>query len=368
MRENAKMPPRPRWWHQLQSSKHEALLAIDLYNRSGESRQLEAFIVHMSMAWLRLLQAHVAKDGGDVFVRDRRGHRIRHQDGDWKMKPLSELVESEFDLNDPMRANLEFFTKLRNIIEHRYERDTANLVAGRTQAYVLNYERKLVDWFGTEEGMANQLRFPMFVSSITDDAVAALKEVRKRVPSRVLEWLEDYDATLDAAVTSDQTFNFQVYLVPDKGPKTQADAAMTFVKMDELTDEQRKVMDQAMTIIREKKVPVVNLENLRPKDVVGKVSDGLGKPFSINDHTNAWKHYKVRPATRSSKPEDTKQDFCLYDRTWQAYVYTTAWVEYLIRKLSDEREYEAVCGRKSPHSSHAQQEDEAADEASSTAA
>lgn len=51
------MAPRPRWWHQLQSSKNEARLAIDLYNRSGSERQLEAFIVHMSMAWLRLMQA-----------------------------------------------------------------------------------------------------------------------------------------------------------------------------------------------------------------------------------------------------------------------------------------------------------------------
>jgi hypothetical protein len=49
------MAPRPKWWHKLQASKQEALLAVDLYNRSGESRRLEAFVVHMQIAWLYLL-------------------------------------------------------------------------------------------------------------------------------------------------------------------------------------------------------------------------------------------------------------------------------------------------------------------------
>ncbi len=119
------MAPRPRWWHQLQASKNEALLAVDLYNRSGNERQLEAFIVHMSLAWLRLMQAKVEKDGGNLFIRDRRGRRVRHEDGGWKYKPLNSLTDEQFAENDPRRVNLTFFTGLRNIIEHRYERDIA---------------------------------------------------------------------------------------------------------------------------------------------------------------------------------------------------------------------------------------------------
>ncbi|MEV7136567.1 DUF3644 domain-containing protein [Arthrobacter sp. NPDC093128] len=281
MPQNSVMAPRPRWWHQLQASKNEALLAVDLYNRSGETRQLEAFIVHMSMAWLRLLQAFVEKSRGDLYVRAKNGHRIRHQDGGWKTKPLSELVDAHFPENDPCRVNLEFFTGLRNIIEHRYERDVASLVAGRTQAYVLNYERMLVQWFGPDEGMARQLRFPMFVSSITDDAVAAVKEVRNRVPGAVSEWVQDFDAAVDADVASDQAFDFRVYLVPYTGPKTEADAAMTFVKMEDLNDEQRAAMRQVQTIIRDKQVPVANLNLHKPSAVIGQVAAKLGKAFSI---------------------------------------------------------------------------------------
>lgn len=48
------MAPRAHWEHVLQPSKNEVRLAVDLYNRSGDARQLEAFIVHMSLGWLKL--------------------------------------------------------------------------------------------------------------------------------------------------------------------------------------------------------------------------------------------------------------------------------------------------------------------------
>lgn len=83
------MAPSPLWWHQLQASKNEALLAVDVYNRSGNERQLEAFIVHMTLALLRLMQAKVQHDNGDLYIRDRTGRRVRHEDGSLEAKGRS---------------------------------------------------------------------------------------------------------------------------------------------------------------------------------------------------------------------------------------------------------------------------------------
>lgn len=338
------MAPRPRWWHQLQASKKEALLAIDLYNRSGHERQLEAFIVHMSMAWLRLMQAKTEKAGSDrdLCILDDRGRRRRHPDGGWWMKGLHELTTELMPEQDPRRVNLEFFTGLRNVVEHRYERDVASLVAGRTQAYVLNYESTLVDWFGEDEGLGDELRFPIFISTISGDAVKAVKEVRNRVPKGVLDWLQDFDAGLDPSTQAAPQFDFRLYLIPHTGPKTQADASMTFVKLDDLTLEQRAAMDQVQTIIRDKQVPVANLGHLKPGEVAAKVSAGLNRPFSINDHTKAWRRYDVRPAMNDPKPEATKAQFCVWDAAFQQYVYTEAWVAYLIRHLGNQATYDNV--------------------------
>lgn len=344
------MPPRPRWWHQLQASKKEALLAIDLYNRSGHERQLEAFIIHMSLGWLRLMQAKVELDGGDLYQRDKRGHRVRHKDGGWTMKALHELTHELLTDADARRTSLEFFTGLRNVIEHRYEQHIVNLVAGRTQAYVLNYESTLVEWFGSQESLGDELRFPIFISTFAEDAIASVKEVRKRVPRGVLDWLQDFDARLDPVVAAAPQFDFRIYLIPHTGPKTQADAAMTFVKLDDLDPDQLAAMEQVQTIIRDKQVPVANLGHLKPAEVAARVAAALGRRFSVSDHTSAWRHFGVRPAQNAANPETTKSQFCVWDTAFKQYVYTEAWVTYLTRHLADPETYAAVCGRRQERS------------------
>lgn len=336
------MAPRPRWWHHLQSSKEEVRLAVDLYNRSGNQRQLEAFIIHMSLGWLKLLQAHIDQAGGDLYERDKRGWRKRHPEGGYAYKPLRTLLDDLLAPNDSRAANIIFFQGLRNQIEHRHEAKIAELVAGRTQALVINYETTLVEYFGQDEALGTELRFPLFVSSITTDAVQALKRARAQIPRGVLDWVQDFDLSLEAGITADQRFDFRIYLIPHTGPKTAADAAMTFVPADQFSPEQNAVISQAQTIIREKKVPVEDLTGLRPAEVVEQVAAQLELPFTMHTHTQAWHYYGVRPGKDAADPAATKSDFCRYNQTFGQYVYTPAWVTYLVRHLADEGTHRAV--------------------------
>jgi hypothetical protein len=320
----------------LQASKNEARLAVDLYNRSGNERQLEAFVVHMNLAWLKLLQAATVKDKGDLYVRNARGHRVRHsEDGGWTHRGLASLLNDYFDAQDAARRNVEFFLSIRNRIEHRHEKDIAALVSGKTQALLLNYEKTLVRHFGSSEGLAQELRFPLFMSVLTDSAVDAAKRVRAQVPKGVLEWIEDFETGMPADVLSDQAYEFRVHLVPKTGPKSTADASMTFIRADELTDEQTDALEKFQTIIRDKFVPVEDLGNLRPNDVVRQVNKRVPTEFTMHAHTQAWHFYQVRPASKSSDPARTKSDFCRYNEVFQQYTYTPAWVDYLVRKFSD---------------------------------
>lgn len=335
--------PRPRWWHLLQASKNEATLAVDLYNRSGKERQLQAFIVHMALAWLKLLQARAQRDGDDLYIRNARGQRIRAKDGEWLHKPLSTLAEEFFKSPDARHVNLTFFIGLRNQIEHRHEGDIAALVAGRTQALLLNYETTLVELFGSGESLSNQLRFPLFLSSITDSAVLALKKVRERVPKGIVEWVQDFDSTLNPDLVADQKFDFRIYIMPYTGPKTDADAAMSFVRPEDLTDDQREMMNQVLTIIRDRQVPVSDLGGLLPNQVAKRVAAAIGRPFAPSTHhVRAWRYYGARPESAAADPTRTKQDFCHWNPAFRQYVYTESWVNFLIRKLSDEETYQQV--------------------------
>lgn len=328
------MARRPRWWHVLQASKNEAVLAVDLYNRSGELRQLEAYIVHMSLAWLRLFQAKVEKDSGDLYIRDQGGRRIRSKDGDWLTKPLDTLMSELFTDKDPRKASLRFFTGLRNRIEHRYERDMAALVAGKTQAHTLNYERTLVEWFGNAESVAQELRFPIFLSSITDDAVKAVKGVAARIPRAAKQWVYDFDASLDPTIASDQHFDFRIFLIPQTGSKSKADMAITFVKLDTLSAEQRAVIDQTQAIIRNRQVPVANLDKFTATEVSDEVARRTGRLFTVTNHTAAWRRHGIRPSQNDPNPEETIAQYCVLDRIAKRYIYTQAWIDKLCQERS----------------------------------
>jgi hypothetical protein len=249
------------------------------------------------------------------------------------------------NLNHPLRRNIEFFIGFRNKIEHRYEPLLESVIAGKAQSLIMNYEQMLVDTFGEKESLADRLRFPVFLTSLTDGAVSALKEVHKRLPKRLTKYVSDYDAALTDEVRDDHRYEFRVYLVQQTGPKTEADASMRFVRFDDLTEEERAKLDQVQTIVREKQVPVSNAGNHKPSDVCRAVSEVLGVRFTpSSDHVRAWKHYGVRPETGDAHPERTDARYCVYDEPHRDYVYTDAWITKLTTELSDPERFAKVIG------------------------
>ncbi len=178
----------------------EALLAVDLYNRAASERSLEGFVMHMHVAWLYMLHARFTRDAVDYAYRQPNGRFVR-VDGEVKTWELARCLREAFaDESNSVRCNVEFFIKVRNKIEHRYEQLLAVALAGKTQAHVLNYEETLTGWFGPEESLGDSLRFPVFMSSLTPDAVKALKQVHRKLPKRITAFIREHDAALPSRV------------------------------------------------------------------------------------------------------------------------------------------------------------------------
>jgi hypothetical protein len=85
------MARRAKWWHVLQASRKEALLAVDLYNRAASERSLEGFVMHIHVAWLYLLHAKFERDGVDCRYKGPNGRFVR-VDGEIKTWELSRCV------------------------------------------------------------------------------------------------------------------------------------------------------------------------------------------------------------------------------------------------------------------------------------
>ena len=325
--------------HYVRIAREEALLACDLYNQRRHARNLEACIVHMSIAWLNLFHAVCIRDGIDYYYR--KGRRIERIDGEPRTWDLAKCLRYFIsDPQSPVRANTEFFIKFRNRIEHRFtQRQLASLealVAGKVQALFLNFERMLVDEFGKAESLREALRFPIFLTSLTDDAVDAVKRVYSQVPKSAKTFIEQFEATLNDAMLSNAAYDFRILLVPKASSKARADLAVEFIDKSKLTIEELKAVESATVIIRDRHVEAANLDRMKAGEVVQKVR-GVYQAFSIQrDHVIAWKHFRIRPATKSADPMKTDARYCVYDRAHKDYLYSEAWVEKLKAELASD--------------------------------
>jgi hypothetical protein len=329
---------RTRRRHFLARAKDEALFACDLYNERRREPNLEAFVVHMQIAWLNLLTAIFERDGVDYYYR--KGRRFVLVDGERKCWDVTKCIKTYIAAEgDPVRTNLLFFIGLRNKIEHRFNakqrRALGLAVAGRAQSLIANFESALVTEFGQDESLADELRFPIFLSSLTSEALDAVKALRSALPRAVTQYITDYDRGLSAATLEDQAYEFRVLLIPMKAPKSKADASITFVDERNLTAEQRQELAKMTVIVRDRFTEVGGTGRHLAGQVVTQVK-AVVPTFKPHNHTDAWRFYGVRPPSRSEFPERTTTKFCVYERAFKQYTYTDAWIAFLKNELAAE--------------------------------
>jgi len=332
----------------LEESKRHALLAIDFYNRSGDGRSYGDFVIHMHLAWLHLLHAEFERGGVDYRCRLPNG-RIERVDGEPKTWSLRKSVMERFDHPDPVRANLEFFIGLRNKIEHRFQRALDAATGGRAHALVLNYEAERVTQFGAEYSLAGELRFPIFLQSLTPAGVEEQRRLRRRLPAGARNYITRFDAALAESVVEDDRYEFRVLLAPFTGPRTEADLAVHFVNADGATAEDLDALARlgkmAGVLIREKQRDVANADKLSPEQARAEIEAALPFRLNMRQFTLLWKHFKVRPPSGDPHPERTDPRYCLWDRPWRKHVYTKAWVRKCIDEIGTAEKFQALLGR-----------------------
>lgn len=338
-----------KWKIILEGAIDEALLAVDLYNQPQQARRLEGFFVHMHIAWLYLLQARFRRDGIDFRYRLPNG-RFEKIDGEPKTWDLQKCVYERYPDDGPVRKNLEFTIGLRNKIEHRYEEAIAIVAMGYAQALVLNFEEELVSTFGERYSLGDRLRFPIFVGSITGIGESASQDLRDTLPRSTKDFVARFEQDLDSSVVQDQRYEFRLHLVPKLGPKSTADRALSFVREDDLTTEERATLEQlgrtGRVIVREQVRDVASADLLRPSEVVEAVQARIPFKFNMSHFVTGWKETGCRPAHASSNPERTTTRYCVYDKPHGDYLYKRAFVDKLAREASTETKFESFYGRK----------------------
>ncbi len=331
----------------LAKAREAALAALRIYNDPSAGFRTESFIMMMVVAWNSIFQAILERDHVDYYERDAGGNAVVI-DGRSKVLdtwPLALRAIGEDD-NADVRANLDFFLGLRHQIAHRYLPALDTAIVGEAQAMLLNFEDYLVDEFGGQAALGDQLAVPLQLSKFrSSEEREAVRRAQAQLPTDIMDFLARHRRDVDEAVLRSPRYAMQVFLVPVTANRDRsADAVVHFVKPGEISEEAEAELQQIAVITKPRREAVASNDLLRVTEVVNLVNERLPFRFTTHTHTQAWHHYGVRPASDSSEPESTNPDFCRYDRLAKGYGYTSQWVEKLVKELSDPDVYERVTG------------------------
>lgn len=344
------MPRRPAWQHTLDEARRQALVAIDFYNRPGDRRSFTDFIVHIHLAWQNLLHADRMQRKAEIFYRESGPQRRfkRNPDGSKKTWDLAQCLKTEFKGGDPIRSNVEFFIGLRNHVEHRFQDSVLTVTAAEAHACIINFEAELTRRFGESATLGNELKFPVFVQSLGPARYEEQLALRKGLPGTVSAFISEFQSGLADDVRSDERFAYRLLLLPMKGPKTDADMALNFVRQDDLTEDELKALlgKEGSVIVAEKYREAVHGDEMLPKAAAAAVKERIPFTFGVNDFTRLRKAWKIGPVRSGSKEQLPKSDgYCVYSPAFGQFVYRPALVDRMVEALQTAERYRTEIGK-----------------------
>ena len=328
----------------IDKSRDSALLSVCIFNNPLMRFRSHGFIVQLNIAWTALFHAIFERDGIDYYHTDKAGNYI-HIDGQKKAWELEKCANEYWKGQScAPKENLLFLNALRNQIEHRFLPAIDFEVWGHCQACLNNFEDVLVREFGEYFGLLTSLAVPLQLSKLASEAhINALKELQSENYTLVRKYIQSYHSKVSDDIFSSQNFQIKVFVVPVLANHARsADVALKFVKLDESDPAAKEFYEKnfAHVFIKEKHTDQTPY-TLRPSIVVEKVGRKLGKKFTPDTHTRAWKHFNVRPPSKATT-RDTKKEYCGYLDGPGQYYYTETWVDFLVKELSDDSTYETV--------------------------
>lgn len=290
----------------------------------------------MIVAWTRLFHTHFHNTIGDRYYYKGSNGRYKRVDGERKSWELNTCIKEYGQLVSPVERNLEFFIKLRNKIEHRHidKREVDTLIFGECQALLYNYETTLINLFGQEYAINESLVYSLQFSQLrTPQQEKANKKALSKDLIELVEFVKMYRNSLADDDYGSQEYSIKLLQIPKISNTNRADAAIEFVRWDELSEENRRAYEQVAVIIKDKKVSVsvANVKRLKPTEVVAEVNRKMNrKAITTNLHVTLYKLFGIRPPANADDPTETAADFCLYDETHNGYVYESAWIDFIV--------------------------------------
>lgn len=254
----------------LQKAKDSALLAIEFYNKPAVSFKSEGFITMMCIAWTSLFHAYFFKNKIKPYhKKNENSKRSRYDtipielaDGKkikenkwWELsKCLNNFYKSES--NNPVRKNLEFFYKIRNMIEHRNNPELDPNLYAECQANILNFNNFLKEHFGEKHSLDYMLSYTIQMFKSNKNLFEATNsELKKKNALEIVEFIKSFRTSLSSDVFESPEYAYKAVLIQVKNHESKDTLPLKFINEKDLTDEQKEQLkNMGIVLIKEKTV------------------------------------------------------------------------------------------------------------------
>ena len=230
-----------------------------------------------------------------------------------------------------MRNNLWALKLIRDDVEHKLLGKGDLKWQALFQACCLNFNKYLCDLFGEQLTLANELTFALQFARMDIEQLATLNKYE--IPGHI----EALDARLENDLTAEQLadheYQFRVIYTMDAASKTRSH--FEFVRPDSA-----KGKEIQNVLVHYK--PSDHLYPHRALQVTRLVCERSGRPFTVHNHSQAWRLFKVRPPSDARQPENTDKDYCIYHAAHKDYTYSEKWIERLVKEIADDQKLAAI--------------------------
>jgi hypothetical protein len=331
----------------ISKARQSALEAVASYNNPMSPFRSGSFIVHMHIAWNALLLGIFLRQGIKPHYIDAKTGKPELLNDEVKWWDLGKCAKEYWKGAECATSkNIEFFVGIRNKIEHSLMPELDLDIFGECQAHLINFENILTKEFGDNYALTETLAMSLQFSRLRGaNQNLATRKLHEGLRLDIKEYIDRFRSALSAEISADMEYSFKVFLVPNTGNHRSKDSlAVEFVKYDTLEPDEADEYRRVVTLIKDRQIPVANLDKMRPGEVARQVADAI-KPrrfTASTHHARCVRFYNVRPPGGSPNPASCNTRYCFYDAAHGDYVYTKEWVDFLIKELSDPAKYDAA--------------------------
>lgn len=301
-------------------SREAMILAVSTFNSGNLRFKSEQFAVQSVIAWTYLMHEFYERQGVEII--DKNGRSIL----------LSQMIKrADIPLEIGVRNNIRAIIEIRDKVEHQLLRKSDYLFYSLFQANCLNFDQSIRTLFGEKLSLQNELSIALQFSKLDINQISMIQKYD--IPDHISALDRGLENLFSDQEKSDLNFRFQVIYTLQNSSKSRAH----FEFIQPGSDEGKEIRN-----ILEKRVIADDQYPYKPQQAANEIKKLSNINFTLYNHSQAWKRYKVRPGSKAKDKKQTNKDYCIFHAAHEDYTYNKSWIDFVVEKISDDEEFTAL--------------------------